>query len=261
MRWLEQLAAQIGRDIHRTASDLRPTAIDDLGIFRAIEAYAAEWQERYDVRVDIQTFGRDRPLPPEMIPQRLFDRLFGSKEPYWIERKKSILDAVSDEARSLIAVANWSAALVDVHLGDQPADGLALLRELRRDWPHRHCSAVTGAMDAAIDNAVYAIGCGLLKKTGDFDDLLQAFLLHAEDHVDRLARRFGLTGQETHLCRELFAGCSLRDAAKAMGIGVATAKTYVRSILRKTSALGAKSIRQLQVIVLEGGRRVEAGTP
>jgi hypothetical protein len=27
--------------------------------------------------------------------------LFGSREPYWIERKKSILDAVSDEARSL----------------------------------------------------------------------------------------------------------------------------------------------------------------
>ena len=43
--------------------------------------------------------GRDRPLPPEMIPHRLFDRLFGSREPYWIERKKSILDAVSDEAQ------------------------------------------------------------------------------------------------------------------------------------------------------------------
>lgn len=66
LRWLEQLAAQIGRDIHRTASDLRPTAIDDLGIFRAIEAYVAEWQERYGVRVDIQTFGRDNPLLPDV---------------------------------------------------------------------------------------------------------------------------------------------------------------------------------------------------
>jgi len=66
VRWLEQLAAQIGRDIHRTASDLRPTAIDDLGIFRAIEAYVAEWQERYRVRVDIQTFGRDNSLPPDV---------------------------------------------------------------------------------------------------------------------------------------------------------------------------------------------------
>ncbi|ANW04163.1 ATP-binding protein [Bradyrhizobium icense] len=66
VQWLEQLAAQIGRDIHRTASDLRPTAIDDLGIFRAIEAYVAEWQERYGVRVDIQTFGRDDSLPPDV---------------------------------------------------------------------------------------------------------------------------------------------------------------------------------------------------
>jgi two-component system, NarL family, sensor histidine kinase UhpB len=66
VRWLEQLTAQIGRDIHRTASDLRPTAIDDLGIFKAIEAYVAEWQERYGVRVDIQTFGRDNLLPPDV---------------------------------------------------------------------------------------------------------------------------------------------------------------------------------------------------
>ena len=66
VRWLEQLAAQIGRDIHRTASDLRPTAIDDLGIFKAIEAYVAEWQERYGIRVDIQTFGRDNSLPADV---------------------------------------------------------------------------------------------------------------------------------------------------------------------------------------------------
>jgi two-component system sensor histidine kinase UhpB len=65
VRWLEQLAAQIGRDIHRTASDLRPTAIDDLGVFKAIEAYVAEWQERYGIRVDIQTLGRDDALPTD----------------------------------------------------------------------------------------------------------------------------------------------------------------------------------------------------
>jgi two-component system sensor histidine kinase UhpB len=66
VQWLGQLAAQIGRDIHRTASDLRPTAIDDLGLFRAIEAYVAEWQERYGVRVDIQTLGRDGALPADV---------------------------------------------------------------------------------------------------------------------------------------------------------------------------------------------------
>jgi len=63
VRWLESLAVQIGRDIHRSASDLRPTAIDDLGLFRAIGAYVAEWQERYGIEVDMQTFERNTPLP------------------------------------------------------------------------------------------------------------------------------------------------------------------------------------------------------
>ena len=43
---------------------------------------------------------RDRPLPPEMIPHRLFDRLFGTKEESWMERQKSILDAVRDDANA-----------------------------------------------------------------------------------------------------------------------------------------------------------------
>jgi len=41
---------------------------------------------------------RDRPLPPETIPHRLFDRLFGTKEESWMARQKSILDAVRDDA-------------------------------------------------------------------------------------------------------------------------------------------------------------------
>ena len=63
LRWLETLAVQIGRDIHRSASDLRPTAIDDLGLFRAISAYVAEWQERFGIEVDMQTFERGGRLP------------------------------------------------------------------------------------------------------------------------------------------------------------------------------------------------------
>jgi hypothetical protein len=45
--------------------------------------------------------GRDRPLPPEMIPHRLFDRLFGTKDQHWIDRKKSVLDAVREDASAL----------------------------------------------------------------------------------------------------------------------------------------------------------------
>ncbi len=38
--------------------------------------------------------GYERALPPEMIPHRLFDRLFGAREEGWVNRKRSILDAI-----------------------------------------------------------------------------------------------------------------------------------------------------------------------
>jgi hypothetical protein len=44
---------------------------------------------------------RDRPLPPETLPHRLFDRLFGEKEDGWIDRQKSVLDAVGEDTRRL----------------------------------------------------------------------------------------------------------------------------------------------------------------
>jgi hypothetical protein len=45
--------------------------------------------------------GPDRPLSPEEIPHRLFDRLFGAKDEGWINRKRSILDAVRSDAAVL----------------------------------------------------------------------------------------------------------------------------------------------------------------
>ncbi len=44
---------------------------------------------------------RDRPLPPETLPHRLFDRLFGEKEGGWVGRQKSVLDAVSEDTERL----------------------------------------------------------------------------------------------------------------------------------------------------------------
>ena len=44
--------------------------------------------------------GPNRPLPPEEIPHRLFDRLFGAKDLGWINRKRSILDALAAGRRN-----------------------------------------------------------------------------------------------------------------------------------------------------------------
>ncbi|MCB5177334.1 sensor histidine kinase [Microvirga lenta] len=63
LRWLQGLANEIGRDIHRAASDLRPSAIDDLGLHKALAAYVAEWGKVSQIDVDLQTIGHVRRLP------------------------------------------------------------------------------------------------------------------------------------------------------------------------------------------------------
>src|SRR5690242_18642878 len=45
--------------------------------------------------------GRDRALPPEMIPHKLFDRIFGKRDEGWVARKRSILDTVQADAKAL----------------------------------------------------------------------------------------------------------------------------------------------------------------
>ena len=45
--------------------------------------------------------GYDRPLPPQMLPNKLFDFLFGEHEQGWIDRKRSILDTVRQDAAAL----------------------------------------------------------------------------------------------------------------------------------------------------------------
>ena len=63
LRWLQGLAGDIGREIHRAAADLRPTALDDLGLFRALPPVLADWSERFGVAVDLQVVGGEERLP------------------------------------------------------------------------------------------------------------------------------------------------------------------------------------------------------
>lgn len=69
--------------------------------FRSLQIGVCQESFGESIQRNMSWAGRDRPLPPEMLPHRLFDRLFGTKEEYWLNRKKSILDAVSEETKSL----------------------------------------------------------------------------------------------------------------------------------------------------------------
>jgi signal transduction histidine kinase len=61
--WLMGLTKNISRDIHRAAADLRPTAIDDIGLEKALTAHFEDWTKMSGVPVDFQELGPKRKIP------------------------------------------------------------------------------------------------------------------------------------------------------------------------------------------------------
>ena len=64
VQWLQRLAGEVGRDIHRAAVDLRPTALDDLGLREALATLLREWSLRHGIRPDLEFTGEGARLPP-----------------------------------------------------------------------------------------------------------------------------------------------------------------------------------------------------
>src|SRR3954463_11725374 len=69
--------------------------------FRSLQIGVAQESFGEGMQRNMSWAGYERALPPEMIPHRLFDRLFGAREEGWVNRKRSILDAVRDDATAL----------------------------------------------------------------------------------------------------------------------------------------------------------------
>ncbi len=69
--------------------------------FRSLQIGVAQESFGESMQRNMSWAGYERALPPEMIPHRLFDRLFGAREEGWVNRKRSILDAISTDAAAL----------------------------------------------------------------------------------------------------------------------------------------------------------------
>lgn len=69
--------------------------------FRSLQVGVSQESFGESIQRNMSWAGPDRALPPEMIPAKLFDRLFGMRDSQWISRKRSILDAVRDDATTL----------------------------------------------------------------------------------------------------------------------------------------------------------------
>ncbi|NTW02826.1 MAG: hypothetical protein HGA19_16360 [Oscillochloris sp.] len=61
--FLEQMRGivqSLGREIHQIASDLRPTALDDVGLSEALQTYAESWSHRTGIMVAVFVTGIER---------------------------------------------------------------------------------------------------------------------------------------------------------------------------------------------------------
>jgi hypothetical protein len=69
--------------------------------FRSLQIGVAQESFGESIQRNMSWAGYDRALPPEMLPDRLFDRLFGRREEGWVNRKRSILDVVREDTAEL----------------------------------------------------------------------------------------------------------------------------------------------------------------
>jgi hypothetical protein len=93
--------------------------------FRSIQAGVSQESFGESIQRNMSWSGFDRPLPPQMLPNKLFDTLFGAREEGWVNRKRSILDAVREDAAALEKqVPKEDALRVEEHL--------ASIRDLER---------------------------------------------------------------------------------------------------------------------------------
>jgi hypothetical protein len=75
--------------------------IGDNSRFRSMQIGVSQESFGGSTQKNMTWAGPNRPLPPEEIPHRLFDRLFGARDLGWVKRKRSILDAISQEGALL----------------------------------------------------------------------------------------------------------------------------------------------------------------
>ncbi len=69
--------------------------------FRSLQIGVSQESFGESIQRNMSWAGYERALPPEMIPHKLFDRLFGEREEGWVNRKRSILDTVRSDANLL----------------------------------------------------------------------------------------------------------------------------------------------------------------
>jgi signal transduction histidine kinase len=72
LREVEATVGRIGREAHELALDLRPTALDDIGLAPALSAYVTRWSERCGLAADFQAVGLDGDRLPRDVETTVY---------------------------------------------------------------------------------------------------------------------------------------------------------------------------------------------
>jgi hypothetical protein len=84
-----------------SVDQLMARRIGDTSRFRSLQIGVSQESFGGALQKNMTWAGPNRPLPPEEIPHRLFDRLFGAKDQAWVNDKTTILDAIRQDAALL----------------------------------------------------------------------------------------------------------------------------------------------------------------
>ncbi|MET8688834.1 response regulator transcription factor [Streptomyces sp. NPDC004732] len=177
--------------------------------------------------------------------------------------------ATGAEAVSVVRELKPDVVLMDVRMPE--TDGIRATEQILQTMsePPRVVVVTTFENDAYVYEALRAGAAGFLLKRADADELVQAVRLVARSDsllfpaaVRSLAAEYGraepappdwvarLTGRESEVLRLMAAGLTNAEIAGRMGVGAATVKTHVASVLAKT---GARDRTQAVIAAYEAG--------
>jgi signal transduction histidine kinase len=102
---LRAMIGELGRAVNRMAWELRPVALDELGLHSAVDHYLEEWSEMAHLQVDVQIDLGGRTLPPA-VETTLF-RVLQEATTNVLRHAKAtrvgvILDATDEQARLIV---------------------------------------------------------------------------------------------------------------------------------------------------------------
>ena len=102
---LKGMTSAMSKEVHRLSWELRPTALDDLGLEAAIANYLERWGERFNLSVDFagNLRGRRLPAPVEITLYRVLQEAMTNIAKHaHAERISVVLEAETGEVRLIV---------------------------------------------------------------------------------------------------------------------------------------------------------------